>query len=212
MMYLQHLWLYVLLVTGIILVPGMDMLFVLANALTGGARAGLAATAGIMLGGVCHTLIGFAAVAVLSRMIPVVASAMLAAGSLYMMWIGITLMRSRITVDGVGAARPKPALRIAVQGLFTCLVNPKAWMFVLSVFPQFMKPQFGPLVPQAAAMGAITVLVQGLVYGGMAIGAVQARRALVHNTAATVRVGQAAGALLAAIAAVTLFQAVASPF
>ena len=49
--YLEHLWLYFVLLVGIVVVPGMDMMFVLANALTGGRRAGLAATAGIMLGG-----------------------------------------------------------------------------------------------------------------------------------------------------------------
>src|SRR5215475_11561517 len=51
MSYAENLWLYFLLLFGIIIVPGMDMLFVLANALTGGRGAGLAATAGIMLGG-----------------------------------------------------------------------------------------------------------------------------------------------------------------
>ena len=33
--YAQALWLYTLLVFGIIVVPGMDMFYILANALTG---------------------------------------------------------------------------------------------------------------------------------------------------------------------------------
>ena len=52
------LWLYFVLLVGIIVVPGMDMLFVLANALSGGRQAGIAATVGIMLGGICHTIFG----------------------------------------------------------------------------------------------------------------------------------------------------------
>lgn len=207
MTYLAHLWLYVILVAGIIVVPGMDMLFVLANAMTGGRSAGIAATAGIMAGGACHTLIGLAAVAVLSWLVPAISSAMLAVGSLYMMWIGWTLARSAIVVGAVEGARPRPPAQVFVQGLATCLVNPKAWMFVLSVFPQFMKPQFGPLLPQAAVMGAATVGMQALVYGGVALIAARARDALVHYPGMTARTAKAAGVMLILIAAATLWEA-----
>src|SRR6202012_907158 len=40
MSYTENLWLFLLLLFGIIIVPGMDMMFVLANALTGGRRTG----------------------------------------------------------------------------------------------------------------------------------------------------------------------------
>lgn len=207
MAYLEHLWLYLVLVAGIIVVPGMDMLFVLANALVGGKRAGLAATAGIMLGGLCHTLIGLSAVVLLSRLIPAISAAMLVVGSLYMMWIGYGLMVSSITVDEVGAAKPKPVGRIFLQGLATCLVNPKAWLFVLSVFPQFMRPEFGPLLPQAVVMGVMTVVTQGAVYGGLALAALKGRDALVENPAGTIWTGRAAGAMLTAVAVATLWRA-----
>ncbi|MEZ0307134.1 MAG: LysE family translocator, partial [Ramlibacter sp.] len=49
-----HLWLFFLMVFGIIVLPGMDMAFVLASSLKGGRRAGLLAVAGIVAGGVCH--------------------------------------------------------------------------------------------------------------------------------------------------------------
>ncbi len=161
MAYFEHLWLYFILLVGIIIVPGMDMMFVLANALTGGRRAGLAATAGIMAGGATHTVIGLAAVAILSRFLPPVFSAMLVIGSLYMLWIGWQLSKSSIEVDTVETAARKPVGRVFGQGLITALVNPKAWMFVMSVFPQFMKPDYGPLLPQALAMGILTISVQG---------------------------------------------------
>jgi threonine/homoserine/homoserine lactone efflux protein len=67
MAYFEHLWLYFILLVGIVIVPGMDMMFVLANALVGGRRSGLAATAGIMAGGATHTVIGLTAVAILSK-------------------------------------------------------------------------------------------------------------------------------------------------
>jgi threonine/homoserine/homoserine lactone efflux protein len=41
MTYAQTLGIFFILLAGIIIVPGMDMIFVLANALTGGRKAGL---------------------------------------------------------------------------------------------------------------------------------------------------------------------------
>src|SRR5262249_2987834 len=102
MTYNENLWLYFTLLFGIIIVPGMDMLFVLANALTGGARRGLAATGGIMAGGAVHSLYGVIGVGLLASLLPSVFNVLLLAGVSYMVWIGITLMKSSITVDAVG--------------------------------------------------------------------------------------------------------------
>jgi threonine/homoserine/homoserine lactone efflux protein len=49
MSYTQNLWLFFVLLFGIIIVPGMDMFFVITNSLIGGKARGLAATAGSML-------------------------------------------------------------------------------------------------------------------------------------------------------------------
>ena len=53
-----HLWLYFVMVAGIIVLPGMDMAFVMASALVDGRRGGMAAVAGIVAGGVVHLLMG----------------------------------------------------------------------------------------------------------------------------------------------------------
>lgn len=200
------LWLYFVLLVGIIVVPGMDMLFVLANALTGGRQAGAAATGGIMLGGICHTLFGTVFVTGLSKLLPVVAPVMMVAGSLYMMWIGYILSRSAIAVDTVEAAAPRPLGTVLAQGVLTCVLNPKAWLFVLAVYPQFMKPIYGPIWLQALIMGTMTVTVQMIVYGGLALAALRGRDALTENHAATVWIGRGAGLLLMAVAAFTLFR------
>jgi threonine/homoserine/homoserine lactone efflux protein len=206
-MYWQALWLYFILLVGIIIVPGMDMFFVLANALTGGRRAGLAATFGIMLGGIFHTLFGTAFVTGLSTLVPALSTVMMVAGSLYMMWIGLTLARSSIAVETVGAAPKRAVGKIFMQGLVTCLINPKAWLFVLAVFPQFMKPDYGPIWMQAVVMGAITIGVQLVIYGGLALAATRGREALTGSPSATIWIGRGAGLLLMAVAAFSLFQA-----
>lgn len=210
MTYSENLWLFFILLAGIVIVPGMDMLFVLANALTGGRRAGLAATSGVMAGGLCHTLFGTVAVAALSRLVPALASTMIVAGSAYMIWIGLKLMRSSITVGKVEGGRRAATGRIFGQGLATCLLNPKAWLFVLAVYPQFLRPNFGPLWPQAVVMGLMTILVQLSVYGSLALMAARGREALTSRPAFTVWVGRSAGLLLIAVAGFGLVHRLAS--
>lgn len=206
-MYATALWLYFVLLVGIIVVPGMDMFFVLANALTGGRQAGLAGTAGIMLGGICHTLFGTVFVVGLSNLVPAISTAMLVVGSLYMLWIGLSLLRSTIEVHSVAKAARRPIPAIFAQGLLTCILNPKAWLFVLAVFPQFMKPEYGPIALQALVMGAMTIAVQMVVYGGLALAAGKGREALTGHPGATVWIGRCAGALLMAAAVFALSEA-----
>lgn len=206
MSYIENLWLYFILLTGIILVPGMDMVFVLANALTGGRRAGLSATLGIMLGGACHALFGAVAVAGLTRFIPSLSGPMLLAGSAYMIWIGYTLARSSIVITSVDQPPPGASRKIFFQALLTCLLNPKAWLFTFAIFPQFMKPIYGPLWLQGLVMGLMTISVQGTVYGGLAVAALRSRDAIVSTPALTIWIGRGAGIFLMAIAAYTAVQ------
>ena len=201
--YAQALWIYLILLFGIIVVPGMDMLFVLANALTRGRRAGLAAVAGIMVGGAIHTLFGALAVGVLTQLPTMVFQAMILIGAAYMGWIGYTLLRSSITVDSIGATTTRSDWVAFRQGMVTCLLNPKAYLFVLAVYPQFMRPEFGPIWSQALVMGLMTVIMQFLIYGGMALAAGKGRDALVGHPQATIWIGRGAGALFAVVAAFT---------
>ncbi|RUV30348.1 MULTISPECIES: LysE family translocator [unclassified Mesorhizobium] len=206
MSYTENLWLFFILLFGIIAVPGMDMLFVLANALTGGRDRGLAATGGIMLGGMVHTLNGAVGVGLLMHFVPILFKPLLIAGAAYMAFIGITLMRSSIIVGDNAPAGSRTAWKAFRQGLVTCLINPKAYLFVLAVYPQFLKPAYGPIWMQATVMGLLTVLTQAAIYGGLAITAGRSRNLLVANPQTTVLAGRAAGLLLFAVSVFTVWE------
>ncbi len=94
MSHLTALWLFFLLVAGVVALPGLDMTFVVASSLVGGRRAGLAAIAGIVAGGVVHVTMATLGIAVVLQVMPKAFNAVLLAGSLYVAWIGWTLMRS----------------------------------------------------------------------------------------------------------------------
>ena len=204
--YAENLWLFFILLLGIIIVPGMDMLFVLANSLAGGSNRGLAATGGIMLGGAVHSLNGAIGIGLLMHFVPILFNPLLVIGGAYMAFIGYTLMRSSITVGGEGPAGSRSAWKAFRQGAVTCLINPKAYLFIFAVYPQFLKPDYGPMWIQAVIMGAMTIATQFAVYGGLAVTAGRSRNLLVANPQATAFAGRAAGLLLVAVSVFTVWE------
>jgi threonine/homoserine/homoserine lactone efflux protein len=200
------LWLFFSLVFGIIIVPGMDMTFVLANALAGGRRLGLYATAGVVAGGVAHVVVGALGVGALLRLFPALFNALLLAGAAYIAWIGFSLLRSGASLGAIPAARSRSGVAALRQGMLTCLLNPKAYLFMFAVFPQFLRPEAGEIWLQAAILGTIIAVTQFGVYGGLAVAAGGGRGVLAGHPRAEAAIGRAVGALLIVVAALTLLE------
>ncbi|WP_292661189.1 LysE family transporter, partial [Mesorhizobium sp.] len=111
-----------------------------------------------------------------------------------------------ITVGQEGPAGSRSAWKAFRQGFVTCLINPKAYLFVLAVYPQFLKPDYGPIWMQATIMGLLTVVTQAAIYGGLAITAGRSRNLLIANPRATIFAGRAAGLLLFAVSVFTAWE------
>jgi threonine/homoserine/homoserine lactone efflux protein len=193
MSYTENIWVFIVLLFGIVIIPGMDSLYVLANSLTGGRKLGFVAVAGLVLGGVFHTIFGAVGVGIILKFAPALFSIMLVAGAAYMAWIGYTLMRSSITVEGVGVVTNRSLWVAFRQGVITCMLNPKAYLFTISVYPQFIKPIYGPIWTQALVMGLLTALMQFSIYGSLAFAAGKSRDLLIANPRATMWVGRVVG-------------------
>jgi threonine/homoserine/homoserine lactone efflux protein len=203
-----NLWLYFVVVFGIVALPGLDMAFVMGSSLLGGRRAGLAAVGGILAGGVCHLVMGALGVAVILKLWPPLFDVMLAAGAAYIAWIGMVFLRSSEVFmpsagTSAGALAPVPAFR---RAMVTSLVNPKAYIFMLAIFPQFLKPGFGPIWIQAGALGAITSLTQATVYGTIALAASQAAGWFAAHPSASAATARIMGLVLLGVSVMTFAQ------
>jgi threonine/homoserine/homoserine lactone efflux protein len=80
------------------------------------------------------------------------------------------------------SARALTARRAYVEGLATNLANPKAAVFMIAFFPQFI-PHGYPVVPSTLALAAVQVTVETGLYCGLAFGVSRARHVLAHPRA-----------------------------
>jgi len=192
----SHLWLFFVLVFGIIVLPGMDMAFVLGSTLVDGLKGGVAALTGIVFGGVAHTAMAAFGVGLALQAVPQLLTVMLAAGALYLGWIGWSLLRGASALGEVRDQASRPWGATFRRGLLTCLLNPKAYLFMIAVYPQFARPEHGSMAVQAVVMGALIALTQAAVYGAVALGAVRVKAWLRGSGRAQVLAGQSVGGVL----------------
>lgn len=184
MTHFAHLWLFFVLVLSVVVQPGMDMAYILGSSLTGGLRMGLMAIFGIMAGAVYHVTIGTLGIGILLKLYPVAFNVLLLAGSFYIAWIGFSILRN------AAAFRLKPETKIQTsaqtfrRGILTNVLNPKAYLFTLAVYPQFIRPEYGSLAIQAVVMWLIIAVIQFGVYSTVAVAAHGVRRWLTNPDSA----------------------------
>jgi len=133
----------------------------------------------------------------LLKVIPGAFNALLLGGALYIAWIGVSLLRSDSAFGMQDRARSSGSAWVTFRrGALTCLMNPKAYLFMLAVFPQFLRAEYGPLWTQALALWIIIAVTQACVYGGIALAAAQARGWLVTRPGAAIAASRAVGVVL----------------
>lgn len=207
MSHYSHLVVFFVLLLGIIVLPGVDMAFVVGKALVGGRRSGFAALSGIIMAGWAHVACGALGISMVLRLYPAIFRVILIAGAAYVAWIGLTLIFGKhsfhmAVTEKNGAAR----WSTVAQGAVTNLLNPKAYLFMLAVFPQFMRPEFGPIATQALVLGAMISLTQFAIYGALVILAAGARRWLASATNATASISRSVGGILIIVAVLAVVQ------
>src|SRR5579884_1352411 len=138
----HHFALFLVSAVAITLLPGPAALYILGRSLSLGRRAGLLSVLGIGAGSACHI---FAVAFGLSALLAASQTAFTVvklAGSAYLIYLGIGLIRSR-AAHGLPDPETSPS-RVAggssifAQGTVTQLLNPKAGLFFLAILPQFV--------------------------------------------------------------------------
>ena len=152
----------------IVLLPGPNSLYVMAAASRWGVSAGYRGALGIVVGDTILMLLAVTGAASLLRTTPELFMVIKYAGAGYLAWMGLSLMRSALVTWRRGDERAEqlgdgrahyPALRGTPHpfrsALVISLMNPKAILFFVSFFIQFVDPGY--------AHPGLSVLILGLI-------------------------------------------------
>jgi threonine/homoserine/homoserine lactone efflux protein len=125
---------YTLAAAALILTPGPDTAFVLAQAVGGGRTAGVRAAAGVSAGVLVHTVAATVGLAALLRASALAYDAVTLLGAAYLLYLGVDILRNGEFDPDSSPDAPSGGFR---RGLVTNVLNPKVALFFLAFLPQF---------------------------------------------------------------------------
>ena len=122
--------------------PGADFAMVTRNSMVLSRRAGVLTAAGISLGVLVHVAYSMAGIGLLIAQSILLFNAIKLAGAVYLIYLGVTLLRARKLAPDQVAANVAPVSDWAAlrTGFLTNALNPKTTLFVVSLFAQVISP------------------------------------------------------------------------
>ena len=142
-------------------VPGPDMMFIMANGIARGRAAGVVSAAGMSSGLAGHTVLAALGLGTLLQAAPVALEAVRIAGAVFLVYLAITTLRSAKDVASTAPARfgGRSLRRTYVMATLVNLSNPKVVLFYIAFFPQFVTEGGWPMPAQFLVMGAILIVI-----------------------------------------------------
>lgn len=152
---------YIVLTIAIILLPGPNSMYVLTTAAQQGVRRGYAAACGVFIGDTVLMVAAVIGAATLLKEAPAVFTSLKVTGALYLSYLGIQMLmgawkiwqnRTKLSVEAMLKAasdldaseqatlKTPEGLHPFNRALLVSLINPKAILFILSFFLQFVSP------------------------------------------------------------------------
>ncbi|AMD48804.1 LysE family translocator [Bordetella holmesii] len=180
---LQTLMLFLAADLALKLTPGPDMALTLTRGMTQGFRVAWLSVLGTWSAGFVQIPLVVLGLAALFQHSPTLFSAVKILGAMYLMYLGVRALRrcARPNVNLQAASAADSARDAYWQGLFTNLLNPKVFLFLVAFLPQFTDAQRGPIWVQMLLLAVLSKML-GLGTGAcMAYGASRIRGWLMRN-------------------------------
>ncbi|WP_405393124.1 leucine efflux protein LeuE [Streptomyces sp. NBC_01102] len=203
----------------IILLPGPNSLYVLSVAARRGVRTGYVAAAGVWTGDTVLMTLSALGAASLLQTTPLLFAVVKYAGAGYLTWLAIGMLRAAVSmwrdrhrrVAELTEADTTPATSVERpyrRALVVSLLNPKAILFLISFFVQFVDPGYAYPALSFLLLGALLQIgsflyLTALIFGGTRLATTFRRRKRLSAGATS-----AAGVLFLGFAAKLTFSSV----
>lgn len=139
--------------------PGPALLYTAAQTVSRGRQAGFMAAAGIHMGCYVHVIAAAFGLSAVFAVVPSLYFALKVVGGLYLIFLGVQMIRTRSTDGPVPSLPSKSARRAFLDSVLVEVLNPKVAIFFIAFLPQFVSPDAGlPIWVQFLVLGTIVNL------------------------------------------------------
>lgn len=143
--------------------PGPVWLFLISRTLAQGRRAGYFSMFGVAAGLALHAAFAALGLTVVLLAVPLAFDAIKLAGAAYLLWLAFNTLRGAGFSFSPQPLDPVPDRVLLRQAFVAAVVNPKVAVFYLSLFPQFVRPEAGPVLAQSLLLGGVQVGIAAIV-------------------------------------------------
>lgn len=186
----------------LIVVPGPSVLFVVGRALSYGRGVALASVAGNTIGTYLVAVLIALGLGPLLEQSVLLLNVIRLTGAAYLIWLGISALRHarkdalKATSAAAAPVGPPSRRRAVRSGILVGLSNPKAFIILAAILPQFVDRAAGNVPAQMLVLATVPVLIGLLTDSGWGLAAGVARTWFARSPQRLVRAGQAGGAAM----------------
>jgi threonine/homoserine/homoserine lactone efflux protein len=161
-----------LVVLGMALTPGPNMMYVVSRSISQGRMSGLVSVAGVALGFLCYMLAAAFGITALMFAVPFAYDTLRLVGAAYLLYLAWQAVRpggaSPFTVRNLPADGPA---KLFSMGFLTSILNPKIAMLYMSLLPQFIDAKAGNILGQSITLGSSQIVISVTVNALIGLGA-----------------------------------------
>lgn len=157
---------------GLVLMPGPNMIYLVSRSMIQGRSAGLVSLLGVACGFLVYLVAATAGLTAVFAAVPAAYTALKLIGAAYLLYLAWQAIRPGGRSVFEPTALPADShRRLFVMGMVTNLLNPKIAVLYVSLLPQFIDHEGGPVAAQSLALGSIQVSVAVTVNALIVLGA-----------------------------------------
>jgi threonine/homoserine/homoserine lactone efflux protein len=149
----------------LILTPGPDILFAIAQGMNNGKKAGLLTAFGLAFGNIVHILAATLGIAAIFQTAPLAFSIIKSLGILYLFYLAHRAIKHRNDNLSFQETKKSSNLKMFTRGFIMNVLNPKVALFFLAYFPQFITKGTLSETLQMLILGSIFIVLVIIIFG-----------------------------------------------
>ncbi len=161
-----------LVVLGMALTPGPNMMYVVSRSISQGWISGMISVGGVALGFLCYMLAAAFGITALMFAVPFAYDTLRLVGAGYLLYLAWQAIKpggaSPFTVKNLPIDGPA---KLFSMGFLTSILNPKIAMLYMSLLPQFIDTMAGDILGQSLVLGSTQIVVSVTVNALVGLGA-----------------------------------------